>query len=57
VGLSNVDERMRTVYGNDYGIVVETAPDLGTRVMLRVPDSPPGLEQSGPGRRGVYTHR
>lgn len=37
VGLSNVDERLRTVYGNDRGLVVETAPGLGTKVTLRLP--------------------
>ena len=37
VGLANVDERLRTVYGNAYGIVVETAPGEGTLVRLRVP--------------------
>jgi two-component system, LytTR family, sensor kinase len=26
IGLANVDERLRTVYGADFGIVVETAP-------------------------------
>ena len=39
VGLANVDERLRTVYGNQYGIVVETAPGLGTKVTVRVPKS------------------
>lgn len=47
VGLANVDERMRTVYGNDYGIVVDTAPDQGTKVTLRVPKFAPGVEVSG----------
>ncbi len=41
VGLANVDERLRTVYGNDHGIVVETAPGLGTKVTLRVPKFSP----------------
>ena len=41
VGLANVDERMRTVYGNDRGIVVETGPGLGTKVTLRVPKFSP----------------
>ena len=44
VGLANVDERMRTVYGNEYGIVVETAPGHGTKVTLRVPKFSPGVE-------------
>ena len=46
VGLANVDERLRTVYGNDYGIVVETAPGFGTKVMLRIPKFWPGAEAS-----------
>jgi two-component system LytT family sensor kinase len=37
IGLSNVDERLRTAYGDEYGLVVETAPGAGTRVTLRVP--------------------
>ena len=37
IGLGNVDERMRKAYGDDYGLVVETAPGAGTRVTLRVP--------------------
>lgn len=41
VGLANVDARMRTVYGPDYGIIVETAPAAGTKVTLRVPKFAP----------------
>ncbi|AEF39333.1 histidine kinase [Hoyosella subflava] len=37
IGLSNVDERLRAVFGDDYGLVVETAVGAGTRVVLRVP--------------------
>ncbi len=37
VGVVNVDERMRSVFGDEYGIVVETAPGAGTRVSLRIP--------------------
>ncbi len=44
VGLANVDERMRTVYGNAYGIVVETAPGHGTKVSLRVPKFSPAVD-------------
>ncbi|HVB26845.1 MAG TPA: histidine kinase, partial [Mycobacteriales bacterium] len=42
VGLRNVDERLRAVYGDDYGLVVETAVGAGTKVSLRVPKSRPG---------------
>ncbi|GAA2890505.1 histidine kinase [Streptosporangium fragile] len=40
-GLANVDVRLRQIYGEDYGLVVETAPDEGTTVRLRVPKAPP----------------
>lgn len=42
IGLSNVDRRMRQIYGQDYGLVVETAPGAGTRIRLRVPKHRPG---------------
>ncbi|GAB1643982.1 sensor histidine kinase [Krasilnikovia sp. MM14-A1259] len=37
VGLSNVDERLRSVFGDRFGLVVETAPGAGTKVSMRVP--------------------
>lgn len=37
VGLANVDERLRRAFGNDHGLVVETAPNAGTKVTMRVP--------------------
>ena len=43
VGLGNVDARLRQVYGDEYGLVVETAPGAGTRVGLRVPKYHPGV--------------
>lgn len=43
VGLGNVDARLRRVYGDDHGLVVETAPGLGTKVSFRVPKYAPGV--------------
>ncbi|MTD12689.1 sensor histidine kinase [Nakamurella sp. YIM 132087] len=43
VGLGNVDDRLRAVFGEDYGLVVETAPGAGTKVVLRVPKFAPGV--------------
>ncbi|MFE3449892.1 sensor histidine kinase [Nonomuraea sp. NPDC059194] len=43
VGLANVDERLRQVYGDEYGIVVETAEGAGTKVNVRVPKYHPGV--------------
>jgi two-component system LytT family sensor kinase len=36
-GLANVDLRLRSVFGGDYGLVVETALGAGTKVSMRVP--------------------
>ncbi|WP_280369706.1 sensor histidine kinase [Nocardia wallacei] len=43
VGLANVDDRLRAAFGNDYGLVVETAPGAGTKVSLRVPKFRAGI--------------
>jgi two-component system LytT family sensor kinase len=43
VGLANVDSRLRQVYGDPYGLVVETAPTAGMRVSFRVPKFAPGV--------------
>jgi two-component system LytT family sensor kinase len=43
VGLTNVDKRLRQVYGSWFGLVVETAVDAGTRVVVRVPMFQPGV--------------
>ncbi|HEX6498574.1 MAG TPA: histidine kinase [Micromonosporaceae bacterium] len=37
VGLSNVDDRLRSVFGDQFGLVVETGPGAGTKVSMRVP--------------------
>lgn len=43
IGLGNVDARLRTAYGDDYGLVVETAPGAGTKVTMRVPKFAAGV--------------
>lgn len=43
VGMSNVDERLRNTFGDAYGLVVETAPGAGTKVIVRVPKFAPGV--------------
>lgn len=42
VGLRNVDARLRQVYGDEHGLVVETNVGAGTLVRMRVPKSQPG---------------
>ena len=46
VGLGNVDARLRQVYGDDHGLVVETGIGAGTRVSFRVPKYAPGVHPS-----------
>jgi two-component system, LytTR family, sensor kinase len=43
VGLSNVDERLRSVFGDQFGLVVETAVGAGTKVSMRVPKFHPNV--------------
>ncbi len=45
-GLANVDERLRAVYGEQHGLVIETAEDAGTKVIVRVPKYRPGVRAS-----------
>jgi sensor histidine kinase YesM len=37
IGLRNVDERLRMLYGAAYRLVIDSQPDRGTRVVLRIP--------------------
>jgi two-component system LytT family sensor kinase len=46
LGLGNVDERLRAVFGDEYGLVVETAPGAGTKVNVRVPKYRNGVRAS-----------
>ncbi len=43
IGLGNVDERLRSAFGDAYGLVVETAPGAGTKVTVRVPKFAAGV--------------
>ena len=43
VGLGNVDARLRAVYGDEHGLVVETAEGAGTKVTVRVPKFQAGV--------------
>ena len=43
IGLGNVDARLRQVYGDEFGLVVETAEGAGTKVSFRVPKFAPGI--------------
>ncbi|MFJ4829007.1 sensor histidine kinase [Streptomyces sp. NPDC088747] len=46
IGLSNVDDRLRQVYGDDYGLVIETAVGAGMKITARLPKYQPGVHSA-----------
>lgn len=44
IGLRNVDSRLRRLYGDDHGLVIETGVGAGTKITLRVPKFRPGVQ-------------
>lgn len=48
IGLSNVDDRLRQVYGDQYGLVIETAVGAGMKITARLPKYQPGVHSAGP---------
>ena len=46
MGMANVDARLRAVYGDDHGLLVETALGAGTKVTMRVPKWHAGVRAS-----------
>ena len=37
VGLRNIQQRLTRIYGQEYGLIFESAPDCGTRVLIKFP--------------------
>ena len=48
IGLANVHQRIRTIYGPAYGLSIDSGPD-GTVVLLRFPARAAGQESSPEG--------
>ncbi|MFJ6608957.1 sensor histidine kinase [Streptomyces sp. NPDC091289] len=46
IGLLNVDERLRQVYGDDYGLVIETGVGAGMKITVRLPKYRAGVHGS-----------
>ncbi|MFE2046102.1 sensor histidine kinase [Streptomyces sp. NPDC059477] len=46
IGLSNVDDRLRQVYGDDHGLVIETAVGAGMKITARLPKYQPGVHSA-----------
>ncbi|MFC5285456.1 histidine kinase [Actinokineospora guangxiensis] len=43
VGVGNINQRMRQVFGESHALMVDTAPGQGTKITLRVPKFHPGV--------------
>ncbi|GHH71462.1 signal transduction histidine kinase [Streptomyces sulfonofaciens] len=52
IGLSNVDERLRQVFGDDYGLVIDTGVGAGMRITVRLPKYRAGVHSSPAGGAG-----
>ncbi|MGW2564536.1 sensor histidine kinase [Streptomyces sp. NPDC001514] len=50
IGLSNVDERLRQVYGDDHGLVIETGIGAGTKITVRIPKYRAGVHKNSGAR-------
>lgn len=46
IGLNNVNSRLKNIYGNNYGLIIESAPGAGTRVTLPVGAPRKGAEEA-----------
>ncbi len=44
IGVSNVNERMKVLYGTDYRMWIDSKPGEGTRTGIEIPDMPLGSE-------------
>lgn len=47
VGVSNVDERLRVLFGTDYRMEIDSAPGEGTRTLIEIPDVGISTMQNG----------
>lgn len=47
IGLKNVQDRIRLYFGSQYGVTIQSEPDVGTRITLTMPAVPYGeMEES-----------
>ncbi|UFR00961.1 histidine kinase [Streptomyces sp. Go40/10] len=46
IGLRNVDERLRQVYGDEHGLVIETGVGAGMKITMRIPKYRGGAQRS-----------
>ena len=44
IGIKNVNDRLKIYFGPAYGITIDSVPDEGTRVYIRMPKVPEEAE-------------
>jgi len=37
IGLKNIDDRLKLIFGEDYGVKIESESGIGTRIIIRIP--------------------
>ncbi len=47
VGVTNVDERLRVLFGTDYRMEIDSAPGQGTKTLIEIPDLGISTMQNG----------
>jgi two-component system LytT family sensor kinase len=48
IGVSNVNERLKVLFGNDYRMTIDSRPGGGTRTEIEVPELAPAPERTAP---------
>ena len=43
IGINNVDDRLKLIYGNQYGINIESEENKGTKITISVPIQNDGI--------------
>ena len=38
IGVSNVNERLKVLFGNEYRMWIDSQPGMGTRIQIEVPE-------------------
>ena len=53
IGLSNIDERLQVLYGEEYRFSIESRPRHGTRVTIVIPEEPVTVEEPATDGEGI----
>ena len=40
IGISNIKERIQYIYGENYGMTIESQVEMGTKIVINIPFEP-----------------